>query len=326
MPLEKRPYGRTGEQVTIIGLGGAGLYKHSFTEGVATVHRALELGVNYYDTAPHYGGGMSQPIFGDALRDRPEKYLFAAKIGMLPSSPRFRSYQALRAQLDESLRLLRRDTVDVLQGHDVDAHRWWTDTPPDDSEAPMDPNYEFADAPGMRVLRDARDEGICRYIGITGGRCAGVATVLRNVNVDVCLPAFDYDTLQRDARKDVIPLARDRNVGVILGGIYRVLPIFADIDNWLASPPDGTTPELLDGIKSLRAICHDSGLSLVELTVRYLVADRDVCTILVGAANPGEIEESVAAGEAGPLPADVHTAVEDIGLSQGVRYPRPRRR
>ena len=227
VPLEKRPYGRTGEQVTIIGLGGAGLYKHSFTEGVATVHRALELGVNYYDTAPHYGGGMSQPIFGDALRDRPEKYLLAAKIGMLPSSPRFRSYQALRAQLDESLRLLRRDTVDVLQGHDVDAHRWWTDTPPEDSEAPMDPNYEFADAPGMRVLRDARDEGICRYIGITGGRYAGVATVLRNVDVDVCLPAFDYDTLQRGARNSVIPLARDRNVGVILGGIYRVLPIFA---------------------------------------------------------------------------------------------------
>ena len=66
MALEKRPYGQTGDRVTVIGLGGAGLYKHSFTEGVATVQRALELGVTYYDTSPEYGGGMSQAILGDA--------------------------------------------------------------------------------------------------------------------------------------------------------------------------------------------------------------------------------------------------------------------
>lgn len=322
MPLEKRPYGQTGEEVTVIGLGGAGLYNHSFAEGVATVHRALDLGVTYFDTAPHYCGGMSQAIFGDALRDRSEEYLFAAKIGMLPSTPRFRSYDALRAQLDENLRLLQRNSVDVLQAHDVDAHRWWTDSPPEDRERPLDPDYDFVGAPGMRVLRDAKAEGLCRFIGITGGRFAGVARVLGNVEVDSCLPAFDYDIFKRGARNEVIPLARSKNAAVVLGGIFRVLRIFADITGWLASPPDGTTPELMDRIERLRSIHRDSGLSVVELTIRYLVADRDVSTILVGAANPREIEESVAAGEKGPLPADLHAAIEELGYPHTIKYAR----
>ena len=165
MPLERRPYGKTGEEVTVIGLGGAGLYKHSFTEGVATVHRALDLGVNYIDTAPHYGRGMSQPILGDALRHRPNGYLLAAKIGMLPSSARFRSYDALRAQLDESLRLLARDSLDTLQVHDVDVHRWWTATPPVEGGVPLNPDYDFVGAPAMQVLRDANAEGLCRCCG-----------------------------------------------------------------------------------------------------------------------------------------------------------------
>ena len=314
MTLETRPYGQTGEDVTVIGLGGAGLYNHSFTEGVATVHRALELGVNYFDTAPHYGGGMSQPIFGDALRDRSEDYLFAAKIGMLPSSPRFRSYDALRAQLDESFRLLRRDSVDVLQAHDVDAHRWWTDSPPEDKETPFDPDHDFAGAPGIRVLQDARAEGLCRFIGVTGGRFAKVGKVFESVDVDVCLPAFDYDILHRGARRDVIPLVRSRNAAVVLGGIFGVLRIFADIDNWLASPPEGTTPEMKDRIERLYTVHRDTGISIVELTIRYLVADRNVSTILVGAATPGEIGESVASVEKGPLPADLHSVIEDLAL------------
>jgi len=100
---------------------------------------------------------------------------------------------------------------------------------------------------------------------------------------------------------------------VILGSIFGLLPIFANVAEWLTFLPDGTTPEFEDRIKRLYGIHRDSGLSVVELTLRYLVADRDVSTILVGAANPGE-EESVAAGEAGPLPAELHAAVEELGL------------
>ena len=79
--LERRPSGQTGEQVTVLGLGGACLDKYSFTDGVATVRLALELGITYFDTAPGYGRGMSQAILGVALDGRSEKHLLATKVG-----------------------------------------------------------------------------------------------------------------------------------------------------------------------------------------------------------------------------------------------------
>ena len=180
MALETHPYGKTGEEVTVVGLGGGGLYKHSFAEGVATVRRALELGVTYFDTSPEYGGGMSHAILRDALDGRSEKYLLATKMSIGAPS-RARSHDALRAQLDETLRLLARDAVDTLQVHHVDKHSWWTDTPPRQSDVPLDPDYDFAGAPVMEVLRDAKVEGLCRFIGITQNSFEGVARVLRNV-------------------------------------------------------------------------------------------------------------------------------------------------
>ncbi len=65
--IERRPYGRTDEHVSVVVLGGGSLDKHSFADGVATVRRALELGVSYFDTSPYYGSGLSQGIYGVAL-------------------------------------------------------------------------------------------------------------------------------------------------------------------------------------------------------------------------------------------------------------------
>ena len=160
MALESRPYGPTGDQVTVIGLGGTSLNKHSFSDGVATVHQALELGVTYFDTSPGYDRGMTQAILGYALDGRSDDYMVATKLNMRAPA-RFRSYDALRAQLDENLALLRRDSVDTLQIHESDHHTWWTDTPPDERYAPLDPTYDFAGAPVMEVLRDAKAEKDC---------------------------------------------------------------------------------------------------------------------------------------------------------------------
>lgn len=127
MALETRPYGKTGDHAAVLGLGGTSLNKHSFEMGVSTVHRALELGVTYFDTSPLYGNGMSQAILGEALQGRSEEYVLATKVGHMGSPARFRSYDALRAQFDENLRLLRRDSVDTLQSHESDWPQWWTD-------------------------------------------------------------------------------------------------------------------------------------------------------------------------------------------------------
>ena len=287
MALERRAYGHRGDKATVIGLGGVFLNKHSFSDGVATVRHALELGVTYFDTSPGYGRGMSQAILGEALDGRSEKYMLATKIGYMRSPARFRSYDALRAQLDENLRLLRRDHVDTLQVHESDQHTWWTDSPPSpERRDPLDPNYDYAGAPVMDVLRDVKEEDLCRFLGITGNTADGVARIASNVDVDCCLTAFNYDILRRRARREVLPLATAKSVTVLLGAVVR-LPI-----------------DMPDHLERLYSVQRESGLSLVGLTIRYLLADPDFSTILVGAA-----------AEKGPLPVDLHQTLEGLGAT-----------
>ena len=298
MALETRPYGNTGDRVTVIGQGGVFLNEHSYAEGVATVRRALELGVTYFDTSPYYGGGVSQAIMGEALQGRSEKHMLATKIGRMRVPARSRSYDALRTQLDEGLRLLRRDSVDTVQVHESDEHVWWTDSPPPpERREPLDPSYDFAGAPVMQVLREIKEEGLCRFVGVTGNTADGVGLVASNVDADVCLIAFNYDILRRRARRETIPSAQAKDMTVVLGAIIKL-------------PAD-----MPDALESLYAVQRESGLSLVELTIRYLLADPDFSTILVGAAKRSEIEESVAAAEKGPLPADLHQTLEALGVT-----------
>ncbi len=311
--METRPFGSTGERVSVIGLGGAGLPQHSFADGVATVRRALELGVTYFDTSPFYGRGMSQAIYGEALEGRTEPHLLATKLGHLARPERFRSAEALHAQLEGNLRLLRRDRVDVLQVHEADWHVWWSDDESAERRIDPDRDYDFAGAPVMRVLRDARADGLCRFTGVTGNSAGRVGRVLADLTVDLCLLAFEYDTLHRATRVHVLPVASQQRAAVVLGGVLKAGPLVEIPDARINDPPGWLSPEARPRLAGLRRLVSDSGLSVVELTLRYLLADPDVSTILVGAATPDEIEQDVTAARAGPLPADLHRAVEDLG-------------
>jgi len=322
--LEKRPYGKTGEHVSVLGLGGGYLNKYSYMDGVATVRRALELGVSYFDTSPfygqgatRYGTGASQAILGEALEGRSESFLVATKVGHFAAASRFRSADAIRTQIDENLRLLRRDSVDVLQIHESDWQWWWTDTPQEEMGAPLDPSFDYDGSPVMDVLREARAEGRCRYIGITANDSDKLARVLGKVDVDTCLSAYGYDTLRRGTRRDIMPVARKAGVVMIVGGVLSSLHDTAVHPEWLTSPPPWMTPDLRADFEGLYRVQSECGLSLIELTLRYLLADREVSTVLVGAARPAEIEEWVEAAEKGPLPSELHDAIERLVHDQG---------
>ena len=312
MALESRELGKTGEHVTVLGLGCGHISNHSFAEGVATVRRALELGLTYFDTSPFYCNGMSQAVLGEALEGRSEEYVLATKVGRLAKPERLRSKDALFAQFEEGLRLLRRPSVDVLQLHEADWHRYWSDDEDEDMLLNTETDYDFADAPAMQFLREAREQGQCRYIGITGNNPDHLAHVLPHVEVDTCLSAFNYSLINRGVCRKLLPLASRRKVALILGGAF-VYEHRAQVQpDWVAS----TLPaEMRDRTGPLLALQKDSGLSLVTLAIRFLVANPDVTTLLIGATTPAEIEENVAAAEAGPLPPDLHQAVEELGVS-----------
>ena len=309
--MEQRQYGRTGEKVTVIGQGGSFLAKYSLADGVATVRRALELGVTYFDTSPQYVG--SQAAYGEALKGWEGRYVLATKLGHMATPRDHRSPVALRAQLWESLRTLRRSEVDVLQVHSAEFAYWWKDEAGAEELLDTGQSYDFANAPVMQVLREAREKGICRFIGITSDKSDQLAHLLRHLDVDACLLAFDYNLLSRRARRDVIPLAREKGVGYVAAGIFQ--RGFTEVHpEWADSPPAWVTPDIQRRLARLYEVQKDSGLSMGALVVRYLMADPSISTLLVGAARPAEIEESVAAAEGGPLPAYLHQAIEELGL------------
>ena len=338
-PLEQRPFGRTGERVTVIGLGGAALYKHSYEQGVATVKHALDLGVNYFDTSPAYGRadeagrwseqGMSQLIMGEGLEGTSKPHLLATKlvnyttevrhaISRAPNGTRplgWRTLDDCRAQLQDNLRALRRDRVDVLLGHSIQGARAWipeTDARDDGQLLDIDAGIDFGNTPLVQTLREAKAQGTCRYIGLSGDESTIFAHVLNRVALDMCLSAGEYTLLDRRSPRIVAPVVRAQGIAYVVGGIFRGAGRAAPGE---ASPFQlgrvGALSQVGSAFADARLIqlAKTTGISIAALTVRFLLADRDVATILVGASTPEELEESVVAAQAGPLPPDIHQTV-----------------
>ena len=218
--MEIRPYGKTGKKTSIIGLGGAFLTASSFADGIDTVHRALDLGITYFDTSPMYCRGASQAVLGAALDGVQADYLLATKLGYFADPLRFHSPDALITQFEENLRLLRRERVDTLQLHEADFHHWWsTDTSRSGRLSP-DVDYDFPSAPALDILSQIKQEDRCSYIGISGNTADNMQRVLEGVEVDTILLAFNYDLVRREARR-VLSIAEQKGMIRMVGAIFQ---------------------------------------------------------------------------------------------------------
>jgi len=308
--MEQRPYGQTGATTTTIGLGGAFLTASSFADGVATVRRAFDLGVRYYDTSPMYCQGASQAVLGEALAGITEEHLLATKLGYFSHPARFHSGEALITQFEENLRLLRRKEVDTLQLHEADFHHWWSQDYAYQGRLRADVDYAFNDAPALQTLRQLKAEGRCRFIGISGNTADNMSRVLQNVEIDTFLLAFNYDLLRRGAR-EILPIAGQKGCVRLLGAIFQRGLAHPQPDI-LRNPPNWLTPALAAGYRKVYQLQAESGMSLAELGVRFIAAQPDIDTIIIGAKTPAEIEECVRAAEKGPLPEDLSRKIEAL--------------
>ena len=341
MTLEQRPFGLTGENVSVIGLGGAALYKHSYEQGVETVKHALDLGVSYFDTSPAYGKagedgrwkdrGKSQSIMGEGLDGTTKPHLLATKlINYVSVEDRRYSYTTVEechAQIQENLRALRRDRVDVLLGHDTEKAKAWIPDARDDNQLmDVDEEFDYQNAALIQALREAKTQGLCRYIGLSSNRSAHLAHILNRVEMDMCLSANEYSLLDRRSPPVMLPVIREQGIAYVVGGIFRRAGLGVSNE---ASPfqlPSKGPLALVGGVFSderLIKLAETTGISIAALTVRFLIANEELSTILVGASTPEELEESVVAAQAGPLPPDIHQTLEELrrNVNLGVRPP-----
>ncbi len=301
--MKKVILGRTGLEVSRLAFGG--LFVASFVsqleEAKRAVRRAVERGINYIDTAPTYGN--SEEVLGQCLEGITAPLILSTKLGGRPTPFLPQDKTCLMASVKESLRLLKRDHVDMLMVHEPDRpgqYDWWTD-------------WQDLQGPVLEVLADLKKQGVIRFSGIGGTTAYELAHLIRTDKFDVVLTAFNYSLLWREAAIEVLPAARARNMGVIIGSPLQQGALARKYEEaindprvyWLSKPRR-------EQFQALYRLVDECGLSMPELGLRFALSNPDIHCVLMGARSAAEVDQNVTAAEKGALPGDLLKRLDQI--------------
>ena len=261
-------------------------------QGMACVKRALDLGVNLFDTANIYGRGAAESFLGDALKglDR-SSYVLATK-GYFPMSPQDRGLSAaqIRKQCDASLRRLGTDYVDLYQ-----CHRY-------DRETPLEET--------MGALSELVRQGKARYLGFSEWTADQVRAALAVPDTErfvSCQP--QYSMLWRQPEEEVFPLCAEEGIGQIVwsplaqGVLTGKYPPGSPppADSRAASPTMGQfmtrwrDDDVLEAVQRLVPIADDLGLTMTQLALAWVLREPIVASAIVGATRPEQVEANATA-------------------------------
>ena len=300
--METRKLGRTGLDISILSIGG--LYTSSLAGGESEtrriMERAFELGINAIDTAPAYAD--SEATVGQAIAGMDAPLIITTKLGGRPQPFDPQNIDALRESVHESLRLLGRDHIDILMVHEPDRpqqYAWWT-------------SYDPLDGPALELMEELKEAGKIRFSGLAGTTVTEMTNLVQSKRFDVVLTAFNYNVLFREARDMLIPAAVEQGLGIVLGSTMGQGFLTKRVDAELDNPPIWLTDRRRDQFRAYYELLDDCGLSAAELCLRFAVSDPDISTIPIGCKTVEHLEESVAAVERGPLPADILSRLDEI--------------
>jgi len=308
--MEYRPLGRTGLETSLLSLGGLFVSKAGGDDrqrAYQAVHRALELGVNFADTAPSYLD--SEEVLGEALEGVTQPYVISTKLGGKPQPFDARDLDQLKFSFEESLRLLKRDRVDILMVHEPDRpgqNDWWTD-------------WEHFTGPVTEYLAELKAEGLIRFTGLGGTTPYIMARICATGQYDVVLTAFNYSLLWREAEIAVLPEAWKQNMGVIIGSPLQQGWLARRFDEEVERWPAWLSPQRRAQFQALYALLDELQMPITDLALRWVISNPDVDTVLMGARSVREVEMNVAAVEAGALAADVMGRLAEIGAMVPLR-------
>ncbi|MFI6984940.1 aldo/keto reductase [Embleya sp. NPDC050154] len=299
--MESNRIGDTRVVATSIGLGAAA-FGNLYTAGTdaqarASVEAAWAAGIRCFDTAPHYGVGLSETRLGAALRGYPrDAYTLSTKVGRLlvddPAAPtaaegfvdtphrrRVRDYSAdgVRRSLESSLERLGLDRIDIALVHDPDDH------------------WEQAAHEAVPALVALREQGVVGAIGVGMNQSAMLDRFVAETDVDCVLLAGRYTLLDRSGGPLLDHCAK-RGVSVLAGGVFN--------SGLLADPRPGAhfdyapaDADVLARALRLKAICAGYDVPLRAAAIGFAAAHPAVATVLVGARSPEEAADTVAMGE-----------------------------
>lgn len=296
--MQRRSFGASGIMVSAIGLGAwqLGSYEWDNTdeaEALQIVQAALDLGCDFFDTAPSYGGGRSEELLGKALKGRRHTVTICTKFGR--TTARQPQYDAayLRSSLEDSLKRLQTDYVDILVLH----------SPPREL-------LDGASAPHYEIMEQLKAEGKLRVYGVsvdtrqeietllTTTRC-GAIEVLFNIFQQEPLPAF-----QQAADKGVGLIAKVPLDSGWLSGKYRGEGQFADLRRRWSPEVVARRAALVDQLAGYLP----EGMPMPQAALQYVLAQPTIATVIPGARSVAQVRENMRAAESS-LPSDLTHAI-----------------
>ena len=317
-PLATAEIGSTGLRVTRLGLGGAvlgGLYSDVSREAaVEAIHRGLELGIRYLDTAPLYGHGKSERYYGYALSDVPrDSFVLSTKVGRVlnrvdksPESPHFVNLPPFEAvfdfsrdgilrSLEESLERLRLDHVDIALIHDPDDH------------------HDQAIAQAYPTLADLRSQGVVKAIGAGMNQWEMPARFAREGDFDCFLLAGRYTLLDQSGLAEFMPLCEEKGISVILGGPYNSGVLASDLSPGATFDYDVVPSDVLERARRLKAVCDRYDVPLKAAALQFGLAHPAVAATIPGPRSVAEVEENYELVRH-PIPTDLWAELRHDGL------------
>jgi aryl-alcohol dehydrogenase-like predicted oxidoreductase len=297
MAIMKRALGHTGADVTILSYGAMELRGQprgpEITDEDAgrLLNAVLDGGINLIDTSPDYG--RSEELIGAHVSHRRDEFFLASKCGCLieipadtpPPYPHDYSPKNVRADVEQSLRRLRTDRLDLVQVH------------MSPSKAVLEENHT------VEMLKELQAEGKVRFIGMSG--------ILPDLPDHIAMNVFDvfqipYSAVQRD-HENLITEAADKGAGTLIrGGAARGAA--SEEKNWTVGPltqQPGVGQQNWEtaGMDDLLA---EAGIGRQEFILRFTLSHPALSTTIVGTANPAHLAGNIATAEKGPLPADLY--------------------
>ena len=271
-----RKLGKTDMDVSIIGFGASPLGDvfdpTDETEGIKSVHCAIDLGINYFDVAPFYGDTLAETRLGKALKGKRDKVFLSTKCCRYGKYSFDFSYERVINSINESLDRLQTDYVDVYQVHDI----------------------EF----GAReqVLNEAipaalkvKESGKARYVGITGLPVRYMASIARLTDVDTLLSWAHYNLLEDEVNDELVPLSQEKGFGLI-----NASPLLQRLLSDLPVPPWHRSPQPVKDIKPrLLDLCLKYKVDLSDVAIRYAIDHPGIATTLVGMSESKYVEKNI---------------------------------
>ncbi len=295
--MQYRKLGKSGIEVSEVGFGSWAIGGNQWgpvdnRESVEAIHKALEMGINFIDTADVYGDGVSEEIVAEAVKGKRDQVVISTKGGLFghhrdpKREPVYDTPEKVITALDNSLRRLGTDYVDVYF-----CHLWWDKE--EETEA------------FMRAFEDIKKAGKARVTGVSAEDFTYIKHFNREGHMDVV--QVDYSILNRNPEKEVLPYLKENGIGVvvkgplkmgILTGKFNTQTTFSDADirqNW---PNEDWFKESVAKVELLRPVTENrqgGSDSLAQLALRFVLANDAVSVAIPGAKTPAQVEQNASA-------------------------------